>query len=376
MSTNYVDPKDERLVDAEEKGTEIIDEYNKSMNKVISSNEVAKDAALGEIGKMGADGKWTEGTATDKLMDAQNAQTEFAIDEIERQKDNAEKDYIKEQTGAYVDWQKQSSQHGVNAEKMAANGMQNSGYAESSKVSMYNQYQTRITAARESFVRIQADYDAAIANARIQNNSALAQIAADAMRQRLEIMLQFSMKNTELLATMAQNKANLRQQNFSNYMSVYNQLLQEAQHKASLAEQKRQHDENLAFQREQFNWQKEQAAAKASSGGSSGGGGSGRITKTTVSKAKASKDDLDEMRSILSGKKNSGTEKQSQADKNEGGKDGGYELDTSSILKLGYGPISAKELDKLVRRGVVQEYVEDGKMKFRKVVFGTLGGGK
>ena len=40
----------------------------------------------------------------------QQANTDFAIEKIEQQKDQAHKDYIKEQTGAYVDWQKQSNQ--------------------------------------------------------------------------------------------------------------------------------------------------------------------------------------------------------------------------------------------------------------------------
>ena len=302
-NTNYVDPKDERLVDAEKQGEDILNDYKSDMNSAISSNNKTMEDALDEIGEMGADGKWTEGSATDKLMDAQNAQTEFAIDEIERQKEQAEKDYTKEQTGAYVDWQKQSNQYGANAEQMAAQGMQNTGYSESSKVSMYNQYQARITAARESFVRISQDYDNAMTNARLQNNSALAQIAADAMKQRLEIMLQFSMQNTELLTTMAQGKANLRQQNFANYMSVYNQLFAESQHtenirqyneslaenkrqfNASLAETARQHNESLALQRDQFNWQKEQAE-KSSSGGS--GGGSSIKKKGSSSGSKSS----------------------------------------------------------------------------------------
>ena len=38
----------------------------------------------------------------------------------------------------------------------------------------------------------------------------------------------------------------------------------------------------------------------------------------------------------------------------------------NSALKLGYGPISEQELDRLVRAGQVEEYVENGKLKFRR----------
>lgn len=257
MSTKnqYVDPNDEMLQRVEEQNTAAETEYTTDINAAIASNEAAKDAALGLTG-VDENGKIVEGSALDNLQKVQQEQTDFAISEIERQKEKAEKDYTKEQTAAYVDWQRQSAQHGVNAERMAAQGLEGSGYAESSKVSMYNQYQARITAARESFQQIQADYNAAITNARLQNSSAMAQIAVDALKQRLEITLQFAMKNTELLTTMAQNKASLRQQGFSNYMSVYNQLFNNAQ----LSESARQHDESLAFQKEKWDWEKEQAA--------------------------------------------------------------------------------------------------------------------
>ena len=66
----------------------------------------------------------------------QQENTDFAIEKVEQQKAQANKDYTKEQAGAYVDWQKQSNQYGANAEQMAANGLTNTGFSESSQVSM------------------------------------------------------------------------------------------------------------------------------------------------------------------------------------------------------------------------------------------------
>ena len=51
----------------------------------------------------------------DKQTQLQQEQTDFAIQEIEQDKAQAQKDYTKEQSGAYVDWQKQSNEYGVNA---------------------------------------------------------------------------------------------------------------------------------------------------------------------------------------------------------------------------------------------------------------------
>lgn len=45
-------------------------------------------------------------------------------------------------------------------------------------------------------------------------------------------------------------------------------------------------------------------------------------------------------------------------------------LDQNSIIALGFGAISAETLNKLIEQGVVEEYVEGGKLKFRKTAKG------
>lgn len=253
MSTTnqYVDPNDEMLKNVTQTSSDIQDDYTEDMKDVIALNEGAKAEALGSLG-VDKNGNVIEGSATEKLINSQNEQTDFAISEIERQKQQAKEDYQKEQRAAYTDWQIQSGKYGVNAEKMAAQGLENSGYSETSQVMMYNQYQARITAARESFVKVQADYDAAIANARVQNNAVLAQIAVDAMKQRTELIVQFALNGVNLLTTMAEGKASLRQQGLSNYMSVYNQL-------ASLEESRRQHEVDTQYKYDNLEWQKQLA---------------------------------------------------------------------------------------------------------------------
>lgn len=250
----YVDPNDDRLLEVKEKGEDILNEYETGMQDAINANTNAMNDALDEIGEMGEDGKWTKGSATEALVNAQNEQTDFAIEQIKQSQEQAEKDYIKEQAGAWADYRKQTAKHGVNAEIMAANGLENSGYAESSKVAMYNQYQARVTAAREAFVKANQDFENQMTNARLQNNSTLAQLYRDAYKQRLEVLTQFTFQNTELLTTLAQQKAAIKQQNESDYQSVYNQLLQEVQI--------RQDDEH---------WQQEHAGSDDTTGGGTTG---------------------------------------------------------------------------------------------------------
>lgn len=237
-----------------EDGNKILSEYESGMQNAISSNAENMNNALDNIG-IDEKGNVKEGSATDKLIDASNANTDFAIEQVEQKKEQAEKDYTKEQAGAWADYQKQIDPYGVQAEQLASQGLSNSGYAESLKTQAYVAYQNRVAVARESLQRIVQDFENQITQAILQNNSTLAQIYADAMAQRLKIITEFGIRGNELYVQMVQGGASIKQQNLSNYMSVYNQLMQE-----------KQFNEQMAFQREQFEYQKKKDAEN--SGGS------------------------------------------------------------------------------------------------------------
>ena len=117
----------------------------------------------------------------------QQEQTDFAVEQLEQQKAQAQKDYTKEQSAAYTDYQKQVDPHGVNAEAMAAGGMDGTGYSESSRVSMYNTYQNRVATARAVYDQAVRDYENAIQEARQYNSSALAEIAYKALQTQLSL---------------------------------------------------------------------------------------------------------------------------------------------------------------------------------------------
>ena len=183
----------------------------------------------------------------------QQEQTDFAIEKIEQQKDQTEKDYLKEQSGAYVDWQKQSGQYGVEAEKQAASGLAGSGYSESSQVSMYNTYQNRVATAREVYAKAVLNYDNAIKDAQLQNNSLLAEIAYNSLQQQLQLSLEgFQYKNT-LVLEKAKEKRAINESYYQRYQDVLAQINAEN----TLAENQRQHNEDLAFKKEQEKNQKE-----------------------------------------------------------------------------------------------------------------------
>lgn len=224
----------------------------------------------------------------------QQANTDFAIEQINQQKDQAHKDYLKEQTGAYVDWQKQSNQYGANAEQMAAQGMQNTGYSESSQVSMYNTYQNRVTSAKESYNKAVLNYDNSIKEAMLANNSALAEIAYNALKTQLELSLQGFQYKNELLQTQINMQRDIDKDYYSRWQDVQQQINTENQLKENI----RQYNENMAYQKEQDRikmeyqkerdriadeqWQKQYnlSLANRSSGGSSSSSSSSSASTT------------------------------------------------------------------------------------------------
>ena len=226
-------------------GAADLEASNKMYDDIITKNEAAEDEALGLIDK--------NKTEQERIA---NEQTDFAIEKIEQEREWAKKDYTKEQSGAYADWQKQSNQYGVNAEQKASMGMAGTGYSESSQVSMYNQYQNRIAVARESYLRADAEFVNAMKDARLQNNAALAQIAAETLKQKLEITLTYAQQNNTLLQNKANAAAQIKAQTHSNYMDILGAIYQQE----ALEETQRHNKEVEGLARDQFDWQVEQAA--------------------------------------------------------------------------------------------------------------------
>lgn len=298
-----VDYEDERFKNVEADKQTAISDMEKTYSGMIDESQDYYDKQI-QAAK-----DWEQ-----KQTELQNQQTDFAIQEIEQQKEQAQKDYIKEQKGAYVDWQKQSNEYGANEEAEAMRGMSNTGYSESSQVSMYNTYQNRVTAARESYNLAVQNYNNSITEARLQNNSALAEIAFQSLQKQLELSLQGFQYKNQLLLDQANKKLELDSEYYSRYQDVLSQINTEN----ALAEQIRQFNEEQALAREEFEYYKNRSSG---GGGGSGGysGGSYQSTKTSDSTGRLPSDTA------------------------------------SSIIALGQGPISASNLASQVASGKVTQ---------------------
>lgn len=235
MAVNY---NDERFKDVEADKKVALNEVEKTYGGMINESDKYYQAQID------ASKQWSK-----EQQKIQNQKTDFAIKEINQQKDQAKKDYTKEQSGAYVDWQKQSNEYGANAEQMASQGMGGTGFSESSQVSMYNTYQSRVTTARETFNRAILNYDNAIQEARLQNNSILAEIAYNSLQKQLELSLQgFQYKNS-LITEMSNKKLEVDNTYYARYQDVLKQINTENAQR----EEKRQFDLKYALQVKEYN---------------------------------------------------------------------------------------------------------------------------
>lgn len=348
MATEYnINYDDQRFKDVEADKKAAVNEVEKTYGEMIGKTDEFYNAQIN------ASKEWA-----DKQTQLQQEKTDFAIEQIEQQKEQAKKDYTKEQQGAYVDWQKQKNDYGTNAEQQAQAGLASSGYAESSQVSYYNTYQNRVMTARESYNNAVLNYNNAIKDARLQNNSVLAEIAYNALQKQLELGLAGFQYKNQLLLDKASKKTEMENIYYSRYQDVLSQINTEN----ALSEQIRQHNDEMAFQREQFEWQKEQTKKK--SGG--GGGGSSSSSKSTkVNKTSGSN--------------------ATQISKNNGGPIKPSEqatLNAGSVLALGQGPRSGSWVAEQEAKGNIgtttrngQVYVYNKKLNTGKATK-YYGGGK
>ncbi len=188
----------------------------------------------------------------------QQQQTDLVIQKQEQAKEQANKAYQKEQKGAYTDYQKATDQFGVNAEKLAQNGLTNTGYAESTRTNAYNTYQNRYMMARETYNTAILNYDNAIKEAQLANSSAMAQLAYETLQKQLELALQgFQYKNSLL-----ESKMNALNAENDRYYQRWRDVLEQLNVENNFEEQQRQFNEQMNFnkqqaEQDQANWQRE-----------------------------------------------------------------------------------------------------------------------
>ena len=89
----------------------------------------------------------------------------------------------------YTNYQKEQNSYGANAEIMASQGLANSGYSESSRVSMYNNYQNNVTNIMTELSREKAKLDLEMNQAYRDADIQKAQNMANIYAQKMEMAM-------------------------------------------------------------------------------------------------------------------------------------------------------------------------------------------
>lgn len=195
--------------------------------------------------------------------DIANKNLEYQKDLIEQERKKSEQAYQNEAKASYIDYQKEVDKYGVSRENVVNNGLSNSGYAESSKVDMYNTYQNRLGTARKSMQDAGIEFDNAIRQAQLSNDETLAQNALKALQEKLNIALEGFNYKTE----QENNRLNWNYNVNNNYYNRYKDVESQINYENETAEKIRQYNENMAYQKErqrleQERWEQEMAYQK------------------------------------------------------------------------------------------------------------------
>lgn len=282
-----VDQNDSRLTSIEAERQKSISENNNTYNNMINDSNRSYDNMINNTQQYYDNMNKTMQEGYEKQRQASQDQLKATIDNINTQKERTERDYQREQRGAYTDYQNQINPYGVQAEQMASSGLNNSGYSESSRTSMYNAYQNRVATARQTLQDALVDYNAQIVSAQNANNTAMAELWSNVYLKIAENALagfqyknQLEQNKLTTVQSLTQNRINnentlqsrydTRYQNMlsqinqeiSNKQNQYNTALSILQSDRKLAEDIKQFNEQMAYQRERdrikdAQWQQE-----------------------------------------------------------------------------------------------------------------------
>jgi hypothetical protein len=230
-----------------------------------------------------------------KQNDIYDKQTQFQVDLQNQNKEKAEEEYNKEaiaSKNAYYDF---VNPYGVQREIQAQNGLNRSGYSETVKSQAWTTQQNRTAQARATMNEAKRQFDNAIKEAYLNNDTLKAELALKILDKQQEEALRSLNYTTDVAQQRLSNNQSLDSEYNSRYNTLWSQIQQEEatkeairQWEAEQAENQRQFNEKMAYQKERdkvsdAQWEKEYALSKqkVNNSGSSGGSYYGSLSDTS-----------------------------------------------------------------------------------------------
>lgn len=128
--------------------------------------------------------------ALQQQQDITNKQTALNVAELERNKQEIDKDVDKTNKALYAEYRKATNPYGQNAENLASQGLANSGYAETTQTNLFNTYQKNVTDTLNNARTLKSDFDFQISKARQTGDITLAQNALAIYNQKMQLLTQ------------------------------------------------------------------------------------------------------------------------------------------------------------------------------------------
>ena len=185
----------------------------------------------------------------------QNTQNEIAdknaayqVELQNQNKEKAQKEFDREaiaSKNAYYDF---INPYGANAEIQAQNGLNNTGYAETTKLGAWNTQQNRTAQARATMNNAKQQYDNAIKEIELNRDTTKSQYALQALQQQLEAALNEFNTSSQLKQSQLSNTQALDSEYNNRYNTVWQQINTEKEQQEAI----RQYEQNYALQKQQF----------------------------------------------------------------------------------------------------------------------------
>ena len=151
-----------------------------------NTNGIGTQTAIDELQTQQNDYLQKQQELNDKIVDTGLQKTQAQVD---FQKAQYEKDAQKNANTLYTNYQKEQNAYGANAEAIASQGLANSGYAESSRVSLYNNYQSNVTSLMNELNREKSALDLQMNQAYLDADIQKAQNMANIYQQKMQMAM-------------------------------------------------------------------------------------------------------------------------------------------------------------------------------------------
>ena len=218
--------------------------------------------------------------ALQQQQDITNKQTALNVAELERNKQEVDRDADKTNKALYAEYRKATNPYGQNAENLASQGLGNSGYAETTQTNLFNTYQRNVTDTLNNARDLKADFDFQISKARQTGDITLAQNALEIYNQKMQLLTQeYELRNNREQFLYQKDQDKLAQTNWEKEYA-----LQQNQWQQTFDYQKQRDAVADSQWQQEFELSKKAAASsgsRKSSGSKSSGSGDLQLNPTS-----------------------------------------------------------------------------------------------